>query len=314
MESMGFDPRHGIGYERAMGKIHVNRDRRNLGQFTPEEIAEGLASGRFIPSDLAWREGMEAWQPLSTFTDLPQPAAEPPPEIPIAAENVPPPLDSAAGFPWDRRGEIGFINALWETLSQSLGQPSKLFARLPETMTMGGPYRYYLLLALVTGAINIGIMLIFIKAAVALVASSPEAANSAQVKAMMASFNNVSFGRMLFTLVVFIPVTPFVAAAACHGLLALFGGVKRSFLTTFAVVCYVLGSVSPLQLLLCCGAVVQFIWALVSLSSGLGAAHRTETWRAAMAVTIVFLIYFMISVLGAMASMPALPAAGMAPR
>jgi hypothetical protein len=56
-----------------MSRIHLNRDRQSLGQFTPEEVAEGLRSGRFLPTDLAWREGMETWQPLSTVTDLPEP-------------------------------------------------------------------------------------------------------------------------------------------------------------------------------------------------------------------------------------------------
>ncbi len=65
-----------------MAMIFVNRDRQSLGQFTEQDISNGLADGRFLPEDLAWKEGMEAWQPLSAFTDLPPagatPAAVPP--------------------------------------------------------------------------------------------------------------------------------------------------------------------------------------------------------------------------------------------
>lgn len=56
-----------------MRMIFVNRDRRSLGQFTEQEVSNGLNSGQFLPDDLAWQEGMETWQPLSTFTHLPPP-------------------------------------------------------------------------------------------------------------------------------------------------------------------------------------------------------------------------------------------------
>ena len=55
-----------------MNRIHIARNRQSLGQFSPEEVAEGLASGKFLATDLGWREPMEEWMPLSEFTDLPQ--------------------------------------------------------------------------------------------------------------------------------------------------------------------------------------------------------------------------------------------------
>jgi hypothetical protein len=53
--------------------IHVNRDSENIGKFNDQDVADGLKSGRFRPTDLAWREPMTSWAPLSTFTDLPPP-------------------------------------------------------------------------------------------------------------------------------------------------------------------------------------------------------------------------------------------------
>lgn len=67
--------------------IFLNRDRESLGQFTAQEVANGLESGRFLPTDLAWREGMETWQPLATFQDLPP--ANPAPAIPTATLEKP---------------------------------------------------------------------------------------------------------------------------------------------------------------------------------------------------------------------------------
>lgn len=60
-----------------MGMIFVNRDRESLGQFTEQEVSNALNSGKLLPDDLAWREGMESWQPLSSFENLPPPGAAP---------------------------------------------------------------------------------------------------------------------------------------------------------------------------------------------------------------------------------------------
>ena len=42
-------------------QIHVARNSAQLGIFAPEDIIAGLSSGRFLASDLAWRDGMPAW-------------------------------------------------------------------------------------------------------------------------------------------------------------------------------------------------------------------------------------------------------------
>jgi len=62
-----------MGRQVAMAMIHINRNRENIGKFHEQEVADGLKSGRFLPTDLAWREPMTTWEPLSTFTDLPAP-------------------------------------------------------------------------------------------------------------------------------------------------------------------------------------------------------------------------------------------------
>lgn len=45
-------------------QYHVGRDGQQFGQFTEEQIRQGLESGRFLTSDLTWREGMPQWKPL----------------------------------------------------------------------------------------------------------------------------------------------------------------------------------------------------------------------------------------------------------
>src|SRR3954462_3092559 len=60
-----------------MATIHVNRAGTTLGTFSEQDVRDGLRSGRFQGTDLAWKEGMAAWQPLSQFSEFAdvQPAA-----------------------------------------------------------------------------------------------------------------------------------------------------------------------------------------------------------------------------------------------
>jgi uncharacterized membrane protein len=98
-----------------MGMIFVNRDRKSLGQFTGQEITDGLASGEILPTDLAWREGMETWLPVSTLDDLPPPA---PADIsPVRVSEVP---QARRQQP----GKIRFdecLNKGWETFVKNWG-------------------------------------------------------------------------------------------------------------------------------------------------------------------------------------------------
>lgn len=73
--------------------IHVARQSSQQGVFTAEEVAAGLRSGRFLTSDLGWKEGMTSWVALGEWPEFrgafvlaaaPSPAGDPfaPPTIP----------------------------------------------------------------------------------------------------------------------------------------------------------------------------------------------------------------------------------------
>ena len=97
--------------------IHINRSGASLGTFSEEDVREGLRTGRFIGTDLGWREGMPSWQPLSQFMEFgaAAPAPEPPPLVgamPTAAMAPPiqPGTETTAareGLPWEHRQERG---------------------------------------------------------------------------------------------------------------------------------------------------------------------------------------------------------------
>ena len=101
-----------------MAIIFVNRNTQSLGQFTEQEISNGLQSGQFFPEDLGWKEGMETWQPLSTFTDLPPPGAVTPPVHAMT------PAHESAPADFQQAGRIRFDECLgkaWECFKLNWG-------------------------------------------------------------------------------------------------------------------------------------------------------------------------------------------------
>jgi hypothetical protein len=76
-------------------QYHVGRNGQQFGQFTEEEIRQGLASGRFLTSDVAWREGMPQWKPLGEVLGNQVPAAPMAPS-PMLGGHMPPPVSRPA--------------------------------------------------------------------------------------------------------------------------------------------------------------------------------------------------------------------------
>ena len=64
-------------------QIHIGRAGEPLGTFTETEAIDGLSSGRFLPNDLAWREGMSEWRPLGEVVSAPVPPAAASPAPPV---------------------------------------------------------------------------------------------------------------------------------------------------------------------------------------------------------------------------------------
>src|SRR4051812_48148354 len=69
--------------------IHLSRDGKDLGSFPSEDVRAGWQSGKFLPTDYAWTEGLAEWKTLAEFPELAPPPTPPP--APIAAP-APPPL------------------------------------------------------------------------------------------------------------------------------------------------------------------------------------------------------------------------------
>src|SRR5947209_13884764 len=131
-----------------MAMIHVNRGATSLGVFSEEQIREGLRTGRFASSDIAWREGMPNWQPLSQFAEFAGVASDAPP---LQSGTTVPAAAPRSGLPWEHRQDRGFFNAFIETLVMVLTKPGTAFSIMRTEGGFGEPLIY----AIIGGAIGV---------------------------------------------------------------------------------------------------------------------------------------------------------------
>jgi hypothetical protein len=83
-------------------QIHVARNSAQLGIFSSEEIIAGLQSGRFLASDLAWRDGMPAWTPLGDWSEFRGVGVPPSPDAAMAATPA-----AESTIPWEQGKSLG---------------------------------------------------------------------------------------------------------------------------------------------------------------------------------------------------------------
>lgn len=90
-------------------EIWIGRDGERHGPYKEDDVRAWLRSGQLSPQDLAWREGLADWQPLSVLypevsKEVPPPSADNPyaaPEAPLLPQVTALSLEDHAGF-WKR--------------------------------------------------------------------------------------------------------------------------------------------------------------------------------------------------------------------
>jgi len=280
-----------------MAMIHVNRGATGLGVFSEEEVREGLRTGRFVSTDIGWREGMANWQPLSQFAEFGAGApGTPPAQISAAATS-----EAAAprsGLPWEHRQERGFFNAFVETLAMVLTKPGEAFAVMKREGGLGEPLIY----ALIGGCLGGIVSLLFSM-------GLQSVGFFADRHDMFGAMAGMGAGSAAFIVLIplFVVIGLFIGSAIVHLCLMIVGGANQSFETTFRVLAFSQGSTGPLQMIPVCGGLISGVWALVCSCIGLARAHDTDTGRAVLAVFLplivccggLMLILFMLFGLGA---------------
>ena len=256
-----------------MAMIHVNRGATSLGVFSEEEVREGLRTGRFVPTDIGWHEGMANWQPLSQFPELGAAAPlAPPPQTGASATSEA--AASRSGLPWDHRQERGFFNAFVETLVMVLTKPGEAFTIMKREGGLGEPLIY----ALIGGCLG-GIVSVLFSLGLHSVGFFADRHDTFAAMTGM----GVSAG-----FIVLVPL--FIGSAIVHVCLMIVGGANQSFETTFRVIAFSQGSTGPLQMIPVCGGLIAGVWALVCNCIGLARAHETDTGRAVVAVFLPLIV------------------------
>src|SRR5215475_2350339 len=263
-----------------MAMIHVNRGATSLGAFSEEEVREGLRTGRFVPTDIGWREGMATWQPLSQFTEFGAGAPSAPPAQ-ISAAATPEAAAPRSGLPWEHRQERGLFNAFVETLVMVLTKPGEAFAVMKREGGLGEPLIY----ALIGGCVG-GIVSLLYQLGLQ---SMGFFANRHDTFAAMAG-TGVGSAAFIVLVPLFVVIGPFIGSAIVHVCLMIVGGANQPFETTFRVVAFSQGSAVPLQIIPICGGLISGVWGLVCNCIGLARAHNTDTGRAVLAVFLPIIV------------------------
>jgi hypothetical protein len=263
-----------------MNRIHISRNRQSLGQFWPNEVATGLRTGRFHPTDLAWQDPMETWKPLAEFPGLP--------EVEITLPPLPEPVAEPAGPgepAWEQRRALGFFRALFRTMGQVLSTPAATFRAIEPTLPIQNALLYFVLLASLCSYIqqgyNLSLMLAF-----------PDLLKPLGDKATPAFVLQSAAMNMIIT-PFFLAGMTFAFSGVLHLLLTLLGVREPSFPVTIRVFCYSVGTSYLLLLMPLCGPFIALVFAVVYLIVGLKEAHRTDAIRplAAVVLPTVLLVF-----------------------
>lgn len=275
--------------------IQVSRYGGPLGSFSTEEVRDGLREGRFLPTDMGLTEGMTEPKPLSEFPELAAPT-EPP--AAAAPSSVPPPpvqetvavapllegtgaASVEVGLPWENRATRGFFEAFFQTVIMVLTKPVEAF----EAMRKEGGLTDPLIYAFIGGCAGtlVSFLFSFMSSSLGLAADK----NSA-----FGALIGAGVGAVATVILVpfFVVIGVFIGAAIYHVCLMIVGGANRPFETTFRVVCFTSGSANLLMMIPFCGGIIAGVWSLVVNCIGLARAHKTDTWRAVVAVFLPVIV------------------------
>lgn len=264
-----------------MGTIHVARDGAKIGAFSIEEVREGLRTGRFLPGDMGWEAGMPDWRPLSQVV-AEKPTAAPPVSGATGTNALPvsPSASSSGaggGLPWEHRQELGLVKAFFDTVSMVFTKPGEAFAMMKTEGDMMGP----MLFALIGGSAGIIVSILFQIAlhSIGFMADRQSAMFGLGVVGIW------SIGSIILAPVMVIAFA-FIGSGILHLCLMIVGGAKKSFETTFRVVCFSSGSTYLLSMIPFCGGMIAGVWNIVLEIIGLARAHEIDTGKAVLAVLL----------------------------
>jgi hypothetical protein len=191
-----------------------------------------------------------------------------------------------------------------------LGSPSRAFAIMKRSGGLGVP--------IVFAMIGLGVPMIlalFLLVPLAIllgIGAGNEGGAGLGVGVGAATIAIIVVGALVYVVMV-ATVGALIAAGINHLCLLIVGGARHSYETTFRVVSYTQGALAPVGVLLgfipYLGPLIQMVWMIALLITGLSRAHEISGGKAALAVLLpygvcvgLFVILFILALGGALVS------------
>lgn len=262
-----------------MALIHIARDHKPFGTVTEDELRDGIFNGKFVSTDLVWREGMSEWKPLGEMAvqwgmEAPAPALVPA----VSTTKVSLGTESGTEPAWEERERLGIVTAISRTVSAVLMRPAETFSSMRRTGGLADPLLYFVLLSTASFAVSVLYQL---------------ATTSLNPASLPPGFPHASKGALSVALIGSVLLSPalyvigsFISSGITHLCLKLLGGANRPFETTFRVLCYGQASAAVFNLLPLCGGLIALVWGAYVIIIGLREAHGTTGWKATLALTL----------------------------
>lgn len=260
-----------------MSLIHIARHGQSLGSFHEEEVREGLSSQRFFKEDLVWKDGMSDWKSLEEMMDAwgwnhAFDTEEPP---------------SCVEPAWERCCEVGFFQALLQTIKAVLFHPGKTFSKMKPEDDLRKSLGFYIMM-------NFVVMVILLSFQVPQILKNPELVAPTLVGV---SHSSIIIGFVIFALIspILFAVGLFLSASIIHLSLKIVGAARQPWAATCRAFSYGFGAPAFFQLFPF-GGVITFIWGFIITFLGLKKINESSTAHICFAAVVTFILFIFVGI------------------
>ena len=263
-------------------QIHVARNSAQLGVFSSEEIIAGLKSGRFLASDLAWRDGLPAWTPLGDWPEF-RGVGAPPPSPSASSAFAANDEASPARPSWENGASFANFTA---TIKEVALDPVRTFANLRD----GGfsrpiSFTYWSLLpAWILGSLLYG-GIVFFMLSVGKAAELPNDPAMQWLAGVGAFTASLVISGLLGVMFLLTPLFNFIGAGLTHILLMPWKP-AGSYAQTYRASAYAYGAFMPFVFIPCLNYVVA-PWQLVAAIVAHSQVHRIAWWKVVISLVVI---------------------------
>ncbi len=203
----------------------------------------------------------------------------------------------AAGLPWEE--PHAGLGSIFPTAVRIITSPIAAFAQMSLTVDLVRPIAYFVIWALLGACISQLWSFVFFDTFVG-IARSLAGSQFEQFAPFLKQPGPIQLALGLVITPLIALIVLFVWSAIVHLMLTLLGGANSGFATTLRVMCY--AQTTQLAVVLPgIGGLIGFVWRLILEVVGLAQAHKTEGWKAALAIVLPLLLCCVCIAIGAVA-------------